>query len=128
MVATDGGWPAAQVTSERILGTTGTRPIQLIGLPDFKSTEAIGFPLERSSATVVEDIPPTTTDQPAGAPPDPAMAAVVVVCDSLFVTNCGGPAEGAALGAPGAWPVKLQLSDRWAAAPGRTVSVYVPAG
>jgi hypothetical protein len=125
-VAADGGWPAAKVTGDRILAITGGRPIKLLGLPDFKSTEAIGFPLDRRGLTVVEDIPPTTTGGPVPTTPDPA-AAVVIVCDSLFVPDCGGPAEDAALAAPGTWPVSLVLTDRWSAAPGRTVSVYLPA-
>ena len=124
-VAIDGGWPAAQATGDRIQAITGTRPIQLIGLPDFKSTEAIGFPLERRGLAVVEDIPPTTTLAPPPAGRDPT-AAVIAVCDSLFVVDCGGPAEDAAVTAPGAWPVGLSLVDRWSAAPGRTVSVYLP--
>ncbi len=124
-VATDGGWPAGRSTGERIQAATGDRPIQLVGLPDFKSTEAVGFPLERAGLTVVEDIPPTTTGEPAPPEPDP-NAAVVVVCDSLFVDGCGGPAEDIAVASPGAWPVALRLVDRWLAAPGRTVSVYLP--
>jgi hypothetical protein len=124
-VARDGGWPAAQTTGERIEAVAGARAIQLIGLPDFKSTEAVGFPLERNGLTVAEDIPPTTTGEPDPPEPDP-NAAVVVVCDSLFVESCGGRAEAAAVDAPGAWPVTLELKDRWLAAPGRTVSVYLP--
>jgi len=124
-VATDGGWPAARSTGERIQAITGDRPIQLVGLPDFKSTEAVGFPLERSGLSVAEDIPPTTTGEPPPTEPDP-NAAVVVVCDSLFVVGCGGQAEDVAVAGPGAWPVTLRLVDRWLAAPGRTVSVYLP--
>ncbi len=124
-VATDGGWPAARSTGERIQAIAGDRPIQLVGLPDFKSTEAVGFPLERAGLSVAEDIPPTTTGEPAPMEPDP-NAAVVVVCDSLFVVGCGGQAEDVAVAGPGAWPVTLRLVDRWLAAPGRTVSVYLP--
>jgi Dolichyl-phosphate-mannose-protein mannosyltransferase len=125
LTAVDGGWPAALETGTRIAAITGQRPIQLLGLPDFKSTEAIGFPLDRRGLTVAEDIPPTTTGGRPPTPPDP-RAAVVIVCDSLFVTDCGGPAEDGALATPGAWPVRLVLADRWLAAPGRTVSVYLP--
>ncbi len=124
-VAVDGGWPAARATGERVAGITGERSIQLLGLPDFKSTEAVGFPLDRSGLTVAEDLPPTTTGGPPPAAADPA-AAVVIVCDSLFVPDCAGAAEAAALAAPGDWPVSLVLADRWLAAPGRTVSVYLP--
>ena len=120
-VAADGGWPAARVAADRIEAAAGDRSIQLIGLPAFKSTEAYGFPLERDGRRVVESIP--LVPVPGGPVPDPTAAAVVL-CDTLFVEDCGGPAETAALAA--LWPGPLELVDRWQPAPGRTISVYLP--
>jgi hypothetical protein len=123
LVAADGGWPAARVAAERIERAAGPRTIRMVGLPAFKSAEAYGFPLERDGRTVVEHLAPGTDRDTSSPVPDPA-AAVVIVCDSLFVGDCGGPAEEESL--VGAWPVRLRLVDRWRPAPGRTISVYLP--
>jgi 4-amino-4-deoxy-L-arabinose transferase-like glycosyltransferase len=122
-VARDGGWPAARMAGQRIELAAGDRPIQLIGLPKYKSTKAYGFPLERERRVVVLDLPDSSTAATGDPVADPA-AAVVILCDSLFVTDCGGPAEDAALA--GSWPVSVSLVDRWTPAVGRTLSVYVP--
>ena len=124
-VAADGGWPAARAAADRIAAGAGDRSIHLIGLPTFKSTEAYGFPLERDGRVVVESIPQGAEHDPGKQVPDPA-AAVVVLCDALFVADCGGPAEDAALAGLWSSPVPVRLVDRWAAAPGRTISVYLP--
>ncbi|MFI5200713.1 MAG: hypothetical protein ACHQXL_10115 [Candidatus Limnocylindrales bacterium] len=50
-----------------------------------------------------------------------SAGAIVIVCDSLFVADCGGSAEAAAVPANG-----VALADRFLAAPGRTISVYLP--
>ncbi len=121
-VARDGGWPAARIAADRIEAAAGDRPIQLIGLPTFKSTEAYGFPLERDGRAVVEAIP--LVPIVGGPVPDPTAAAVVL-CDALFVQGCGGPAEDAEV--ESLWPGPLSLVDRWEPAPGRTISVYLPA-
>ena len=71
---------------------------------------------------VTDDLPASAAN-PTPPAPDPA-AAVVVLCDSLFVADCGGPAEQAAVAT---WPTALRAVDRWQPAPGRTLSVYVPA-
>jgi hypothetical protein len=124
-VAADGGWPGARVAADRIEASSGTRPIHMIGLPTFKSTEAYGFPLERDGRVVVEAIPQGTDRVPGTQGPDPA-AALVVLCDGLFVHDCGGAAEATALAA--LWPgeVTVRLVDRWEPAPGRTISIYLP--
>ena len=116
-VAFDGGWPAAEAAAARVVLATGDRPIRLLGLPAFKSTEAMAFPLlrlGRPAATIVAD---------PGAPPD--EAATVVMCDALFNdaigADCGGPAEDADV--EGA---AVSLVDRYEAAPGRWVSIYLP--
>jgi hypothetical protein len=110
--AADGGWPAARAASERILAATGARPLALESLPDFKPATAMRFPLAQRTSGLVDD----------ASDPD---AAVVVLCDDLFRTAigaaCGGDAEEriASLGG-------RRLADRFEAAPGRWVSVYVP--
>lgn len=121
-VAGDGGWPAARSAADRIERATGERPIRMIGLPEFKSTEAYGFPLERDGRSVVEDLP-VGVDRDAVSPAPEATAAVTVLCDDLFVSDCGGPAETAAITR---WPFPVHLVDRWQPAPGRTISVYLP--
>ena len=121
-VATDGGWPAAETAGGRIERAAGERAIQFIGLPAFKSSEAYGFPLAHDGRAVSDHLPASTANPPAPAP-DPT-AAVAVLCDSLFIPDCGGPAEQAATAS---WPAALRLVDRWKPAPGRTLSVYLPA-
>ena len=79
--------------------------------------------MERDRRAVVLDLPDGSTAAKSDPVPDPT-AAVVVLCDSLFVPDCGGPAEAAALA--GSWPVSVSLVDRWAPAVGRTLSVYLP--
>ena len=60
-----------------------------MGIPPFKSADALRFPLERRGATVTVT---TTVDGQA-----PVYGDVVVVCDPLFASvvgaACGGPAE-----------------------------------
>ena len=122
LVARDGGWPAAQVATRRIEQAVGSRPIQLVGLPSFKPTDAYAFPLARDRRIVARQAPDAGTS--AAAPVSDPTAAVVVLCDSLFVVNCGGPAEDAAVA--DTWPVAVGLVDRWSPAAGRTLSVYLP--
>ena len=121
-VAADGGWPAARVAADRIEAAAGDRAIQLIGLPAFKSTEAYGFPLERDGRRVVESIP--LVPVPGGPVPDPTAAAVVL-CDTLFVEDCGGPAETAALAA--LWPGRARARGSLAARAGSD-DLGLPAG
>jgi len=52
-----------------------------------------------------------------------SKGAIVIICDSLFVATCGGSAEAAAVPATG-----FNLAYRFAAAPGRTISIYLPVG
>ncbi len=122
-VAADGGWPGARAAADRIEAAAGDRSIELIGLPTFKSTEAYGFPLERDGRDVAEAIPQGASHEPEQRVPDPS-AAVVIVCDALFVRDCGGPAEEAALSSQR--PIPVRLVDRWEPTPGRTISVYLP--
>jgi hypothetical protein len=117
-VAKDGGYPAAVEAAQRIAETIGTRPGLIVSIPAFKAPDAYLYPLTRTGATV------------DGRSADPAgIRALIVVCDQLFVDDCGGPAEDAAAqttsaGGPGS---SLRLADRFTAAPGRTISVYLSA-
>ncbi len=135
--APDGGWSAAEVAAQRILQATGGRPIELRSLPAFKAPDAYGFPLVWLHAQVsgTTDTPTTWTRAAAasgdgsgatsGAVPATDLGsggAIVTLCDALFIDDCGGPAEAAAVPAGG-----FQLSLRFVAAPGRTISVYLPA-
>jgi 4-amino-4-deoxy-L-arabinose transferase-like glycosyltransferase len=113
--APDGGWPAAQGAAARILSVTPPgQPITLESLPVFKAPGAIGFPLVAAGATV-------TGEGGNGATSGP----LVVLCDELFEeaigAPCAGPAEEAAVSGQA-----LELADRFEAAPGRWVSVYLP--
>jgi 4-amino-4-deoxy-L-arabinose transferase-like glycosyltransferase len=110
-VAADGGWPAARDAAERIGRSTGDRPVALLGLPDFKPADAIGFPLVARGVAVV---------------PAAASDVLVVVCDRLFEeaigAACGGPAEEAAVGPPSRFVI---LADRFDASTRTSVSVYL---
>ena len=136
--APDGGWPAANLAAQRILSSTGGVPIELRSLPAFKAADAYGFPLTWLHAQVTGTLDRPTawsiaaatsvsgTGAVAGEVPAAALGAsfaIVTICDSLFVTTCAGAAEAAAVPATG-----FRLVDRFEAAPGRTISVYLPAG
>jgi Dolichyl-phosphate-mannose-protein mannosyltransferase len=116
-VAFDGGWPAAELAAGRIVLAAGVRPIRLASLPTFKSTEAMAFPLLRLGRPAE-----TLAADPAQPPGDDAT---VILCDALFTyaigADCGGPAEDASVAAAG-----MSLADRFEAAPGRWVSIYLP--
>jgi 4-amino-4-deoxy-L-arabinose transferase-like glycosyltransferase len=116
-VAFDRGWPAAEAAAARTILAAGDHPIRLAGLPVFKSTEAMAFPLVRLGRPAV-----SLAANPAAPPGD---AATVIMCDALFTdaigADCGGPAEDASVAGAG-----MSLADRFEAAPGRWVSVYLP--
>lgn len=117
-VAEDGGWPEAQRVTARISGATPDDPIELVSLPAIKTAEAYGFPLVRTGRDIKET---------ASA----LSPSVVIICDSLFVAligaACGGPAEDRYLAGRPDGPT-LELVDRFASGPRRTISVYVRAG
>jgi hypothetical protein len=111
----DGGFPAADRAAVRIVAAGGS-DLTLRSLPDFKSTEAYGYPLIRSGASVTVDAGSGPVAAPAGA--------LVIICDDLYTTAigapCGGPAESVV--AP-----RDRFGDpveRFVAAPGRTISIY----
>jgi 4-amino-4-deoxy-L-arabinose transferase-like glycosyltransferase len=110
LVARDGGYPAAEMVGRRIVNELGGRTGLIASLPEFKSAEAYLYPVRRLGGNLRLSVPGTV-----------GLGAYVVVCDDLFVPDCGGPAEDrsvAALAEP------LRLFDRFIAAPGRTISIY----
>ena len=112
--AADGGWPAARDASERILASTGERPIALESLPEFKPPTAMRFPLAQRTSGPLDA---------AGTDP---RAAVVVLCDDLFRSAIGAPCGGEAEDTAFPTLAERELADRFEAAPGRWVSVYLP--
>ena len=104
-VAPDGGYPAAARAGARIEASAGPDPVAFVSLPEFKTAEAYLFPLVRDGHAIGEPATATT---------------LVVVCDALFITDCGGPAEDPVAAAAGLG----RLVDRFVAAPGRTISIY----
>jgi 4-amino-4-deoxy-L-arabinose transferase-like glycosyltransferase len=135
-VHTDGGYPAGLQAADRV-GTTlvvaglgGDEPVRLVSLPNFKSTEALAYPLAYLGhvffATLPEGkpVPGSVTDADATMP-----TALVVMCDQLFRdaigADCGGPAENAIAPDAGG-SANGPLLDRFEAAPGRWMSVYGP--
>jgi 4-amino-4-deoxy-L-arabinose transferase-like glycosyltransferase len=110
----DGGFPAAADAGARIVASTGDEVVEMVSLPDFKSVEAYAYPVIRSGRQV------------NGAAVDIQPGNLVIVCDARFEVAigaaCDGPAEDAlaASGRP-----DLALADRFEAAPGRFISVYL---
>ena len=111
-VAHDGGYPAAETAARRIVTDVGGRTgPHRAACPTSRRAEAYLYPVDRLGGNLHLTVAGTF-----------GLGAYVVVCDDLFVTDCGGPAEDhavAALAEP------LRLVDRFDAAPGRTISVYI---
>jgi hypothetical protein len=118
LVAPDGGWPAAVVAGDRVLRSLPPGPTEIVSLPVAKGPDAVRFPLVRAGAALPTLVAPA-------APPAPDAVARIVLCDDLFRSAigaaCGGPAEDSVAG-----PLGLTVADRFEAAPGRWISVYLP--
>ncbi len=113
-VATDGGYPAAMGAADRIVAVAGDRPLAVVGLPVFKPTDGLTYPLTIAGARLAD-------------PDAPALSGdtlIVVLCDDRFHeaigAHCGGPAEDALA-------VGGIVVDRFEAQPSRWVSIYSPA-
>ncbi len=118
-VADDGGWRLVDQAAERVVDeTAGGGQVALVGIPPFKSADALRFPLERRGLVPLAD----------GATGGPGSL-TVVVCDPLFDDvvgmPCGGPAEDSWAGDQ-AHP--MHLTGRFGAGPRRVISIYAPAG
>jgi Dolichyl-phosphate-mannose-protein mannosyltransferase len=129
----DGGFPAGDLAARQVDATLSeqgidrTDPTEIRSLPDFKSPEAMVYPLARIGRAYAATLPkgaPTLGNAPSSG----ARGSLVVLCDQLFRASigadCGGPAEDAFAAAKGLTDPPV---DRIKAAPGRWVSVYVPA-
>ena len=129
-VHADGGFPAGDAAAHRVDDALSGRGIDRSGatrirsLPDFKSTEALVYPLARIGRAYAADLPKGGQALGSAAAPD-ADAGVVIMCDQLFRdaigADCGGPAEDALAAEDHAGAT---LVDRFEAAPGRWMSVY----
>jgi Dolichyl-phosphate-mannose-protein mannosyltransferase len=113
----DGGWLAARDAGTKIAAAVNGGTVVLIGLPDFKLADGIGFPIVHAGARLV------SIDQPADA--------VVVACDRLFEgaigAPCGGLAEDLVVRdlVPGAADLPYDVS-RFPASNRTTISIYTP--
>lgn len=120
-IAPDGGFEAVSAAATRIEAATSERSMAIRSLPTFKPADTYVYPLTLDGVAIVAEGSTQT---------------LLIVCDDLFATAigapCGGPAEEALLaakpfipfGAAGANPA-LETRDRFEAAPGRFVTVYV---
>lgn len=111
----DGGFPAAEAAADRIIAAGG-KELTLRSLPDFKSTEAYGYPLIRAGASVQVDVGSGPVSAPVGS--------LVVICDSLFEEAIGAPCGGSAESTVAPHDRFGDPVDRFEAAPGRTISIY----
>jgi len=108
LTSPDGGWPAAQAAATRVERDAGGAAVALVPLFVPKGGDAYRYPLVRDGVTLVA----------------PERAAVVVVlCDTFWLTGCGGAAEEAwRAGNPDGH--NLVFVERFAAAPDRLLTVY----
>lgn len=136
----DGGFPAGALAAERVdvmltaAGVERHDVVRIRSLPDFKSTEALVYPLARLGRLYLGDVPKGDVApgsvEPAAATSIERFDGLVLMCDDLFRdvigADCGGPAE-SAVTPDGGGPEWGPLLDRFEAAPGRWMSVYGPA-
>jgi hypothetical protein len=124
----DGGFPAGDAAAVRVdtalsgVGVDRREIARISSLPDFKSTEAMAYPLVRLGRAVIAETPKGVA--PGSVAAGVTTVAEVVLCDQLFRdaigADCGGPAEQALMADQPA----STLLDRFQAAPGRWVSIY----
>jgi hypothetical protein len=116
-VSPDGGWRLADQAAGRAAAAVDNGRFLLEGIPPFKNSNAMRFPLVHHGAA------PFPADE--GIPVPPTLP-VVVVCDPLFDevmgVACGGPAEEA-------WATErgvpaLEAIDRFEAGPRRVITIY----
>ena len=124
-VSDDGGWLLADQAAARVIGDVdsvrgpGDAAI-LVGIPPFKSDDAMRFPLRARGASPLVPAAPRTP-LPAGV--------VTIVCDPLFDEVVGARAVApprTGVGRRPARPRGLRLVDRFDAGPRRVLSVYAP--
>ena len=113
--------PAGEAAAERVLLASAAadgRRLVLDSLPAFKSADAMRFPLVRRGAEAPR--PREATRVGLEASPH------VVLCDALFDEAIGAPCGGPGRGRRSSAPAVERPLDRFEAAPGRWVSVYLP--
>jgi hypothetical protein len=108
LTSPDGGWPAAQAAATRVERDAGGSAVALVPLFAPKGGDAYAYPLARDGVTLI-------------APEHAAI--VVVLCDTFWLSGCGGPAEEAWRTGNSAGR-NLVFVDRFAAAPDRLLTVY----
>ena len=108
LTSPDGGWPAAQAAATRVERDAGGSAVALVPLFAPKGGDAYRYPLARDGVALVA----------------PERAAIVVVlCDTFWLSGCGGAAEEAwRTGNPDGR--NLVFVERFAAAPDRLLTVY----
>jgi hypothetical protein len=124
-VDSDGGWLRARDAGARIVSVTGAAPVALFGVPAFKLTDGIGYPIEYAGGHLARRI--DLFGFPSGSD------VFVVVCDRLFEPvldrPCGGPAEDAFvadLPAVQGGTAHPRVVDRFDASPRTAISIYAP--
>jgi 4-amino-4-deoxy-L-arabinose transferase-like glycosyltransferase len=125
----DGGFPAAERAAARVdaalsaAGVDRDRTVPLKSLPDFKSTEAMVYPLARLGRRYHGEVPNGLAPGSSGG----VAFGLVLLCDDLFREAnddaCGGPAE-LAVTPDINGDLMGKLIDQFEAAPGRWISVY----
>jgi 4-amino-4-deoxy-L-arabinose transferase-like glycosyltransferase len=135
----DGGYPAAARAADRVdaaltkAGIGRDAAIHVRSVPQFKSTEALAYPLVLVGRRVLAETPDGLApgSQAASGAPPPAPEALVVLCDQLFReaigADCGGPAE-AKVPAEAGEAAFTTVLDRFEAAPGRWVTIFAKPG
>ncbi|MGZ9277219.1 MAG: ArnT family glycosyltransferase [Candidatus Limnocylindrales bacterium] len=135
----DGGYPSGAAAADRVdaaltgAGIAPTDVIRIRSIPEFKSTEAMAYPLARLGRRYIADTPkgvaPGSVDPAVVTSVDASdgSGGLVLLCDDLFRESigatCGGPAEQSVAPDSGS-STSGALLDRFEAAPGRFVSVY----
>ncbi|HJP89528.1 MAG TPA: phospholipid carrier-dependent glycosyltransferase [Candidatus Limnocylindrales bacterium] len=108
----NGGWPQMKAAGERVAMLVHREPSLVIGVPGFKLSDALAFPVAYAGV-------PLQHIDPMG------IEHWIVVCDRLFEDaiqqRCDGEAEDTALVAAGA---SGSLVERFDASPRTVVSVY----
>lgn len=125
----DGGYPAGQAAADRAdaalsgAGVDRDAVVLVQSLPDFKSTEAMAYPLAILGRAYVAETPKGLA--PASADPEAAdgSGGLILLCDDRFAeaigAHCGGPAEDAAIaGAAGGGAVGSGAAGAGAAGAG----------
>ena len=130
----DGGYPAGQAAGDRAdaaltaAGMPRDAVVLVRSLPDFKSTEAMAYPLAILGRAYVAETPKGVAPGGVDVTTVDAFDGLILLCDDRFDDaigdSCGGAAEMSVASDPRA--AGWVLLDQFEAAPGRFVSVYGP--